>query len=564
MSITFSAWSILPSTKHPFPALPQEYIDIFVVSAVVIVFLFLFLLLRRLHVLKNMRDLQDKLLKHHVSYARLINNMPIIYFQIAVLHDDQGKPTDVIYQDTNNRFVEFAKRKDIIGKKGSEIFPESMPTMLEYIHLAEKSKDRSIAFPFYYEMMNAHFNIIISPTHCPSVWDVFCMDSTQLSTTEEKLSFTSRMLETAIEVANIVPWQWNLETHIIQYEMADPFGLKPVRKKQDKEFIEITDKEYFSRIHPEDHRKIWESIDRLVEGKTNKIKAEYRIIYYDQQGQRQEWIELQAIVDKYDDNHKVQSLVGSALVITAHKQLEEELLQAKYRAEASNRLKSAFLANLSHEIRTPLNAIAGFSDLLIDEKDITTQQQYVEIIKTNTDLLLQLIGDILDLSKIEAGTLEFVYSDFELNSLFYELESIMHLRLKGKPILLHSEVPASPCMIHSEKTRLSQVLMNLLTNAIKFTDKGSISFGYCLEDKMIRFHVYDTGCGIPSKEHEHIFERFVKLNAFEQGTGLGLSICRMIINHLGGQIGVESEEGKGAKFWFTVPREKVDEPPYNS
>lgn len=558
MSLIFPALFTLPSAQHPFPALPHEYVDIFVLAAVVIVFLFLFLLIRRLRALKNMRALQDRLLKHHENYTRLINNMPIIYFQIRVLHDEQGQPTDVVYQDTNNRFVEFTGEKNIIDKKGSEIFPESIQTMLNYIRMAEKSTEKSAAFPFYYEAMNAHLNIMISPTDCPCVWDVFCTDSTQLSTTEEKLSFTSRMLETAIEVANIVPWQWNLVTHMIQYEMADPFGLKPVRKKQDREFIEMTDKEYFSRIHPDDHRKLWESINQLVAGKTNKIKAEYRIIYNDRQDRRQEWIELQAIVDKYDAQHQAQSLIGSALVITAHKQLEEELLQAKYRAEASNRLKSAFLANLSHEIRTPLNAITGFSDLLIDEKDADTQQQYVDIINTNTDLLLQLIEDILDLSNIEAGTLEFVYSDFELNSLLHELESIMQLRLKEKPISLHLEVPVSSCVIYSEKNRLSQVLMNLLTNAIKFTEKGNIGFGYQLEEKMIRFHVYDTGCGIPEKEHEHIFERFVKLNTFEQGTGLGLPICRMIINHLGGEIGVESEEGKGAKFWFTVPRNREE------
>ena len=229
------------------------------------------------------------------------------------------------------------------------------------------------------------------------------------------------------------------------------------------------------------------------------------------------------------------------------------MTSAKDRAEESNRLKSAFLANMSHEIRTPLNAIVGFSGILALSDSEQEKQEYVGIIENNNALLLQLIGDILDLSKIEAGTLEFVYSDFDLNELMQEKERVMRMRLKTDRVELAFERPLAECPIRSERNRLSQLLINLISNAIKFTKQGSIRFGYELRGQEIYCYVTDTGCGIPQDKKDSVFGRFVKLNHFEQGTGLGLSICHTIVRHMGGRIGVESEEGKGSTFWFTIP-----------
>ena len=256
----------------------------------------------------------------------------------------------------------------------------------------------------------------------------------------------------------------------------------------------------------------------------------------------------------YDDTGN--EIIGGLLRfedITEKLKVERMLQEAKEKAEESNRLKSAFLANMSHEIRTPLNAIIGFSDLICQTDDAEEKEEYIRIVTSNNELLLQLIDDILDLSKIEAGTLEFQYSDIELNTELKKLESTLKLKLKSDDVQLEF-VPGLPvCPVCTEKNRLSQLIINLVTNAIKFTSRGSIRFGYEHRGKELYFYVTDTGCGIPKDKQESIFGRFVKLNSFAQGTGLGLSICRTLVEHMGGHIGVDSEEGKGSTFWFSLP-----------
>lgn len=235
-------------------------------------------------------------------------------------------------------------------------------------------------------------------------------------------------------------------------------------------------------------------------------------------------------------------------------QVKQEIRERE-KAEEANRLKSAFLANMSHEIRTPLNAIIGFSTLLVNEDSLEERQEFIKIIENNNELLLQLINDILDLSKIEAGTLEFTYSDVDVNSLLTGIEQSCQLRNKYPEVQISFEERLPQCIIHTERNRLTQVITNLLNNAMKFTTRGSIRFGYRQEGNMLHFYVKDTGCGIPADKINSVFGRFVKLNNFQQGTGLGLSICKTIVEKLGGEIGVESEEEVGTLFWFTI---KID------
>lgn len=246
--------------------------------------------------------------------------------------------------------------------------------------------------------------------------------------------------------------------------------------------------------------------------------------------------------------------VITSVDINHQKTIEEELRVAKEKAENLDRLKSAFLANMSHEIRTPLNAIVGFASLLIESDDKKERQDYVDIMQENTELLLQLISDILDLSKIEAGTLDFTMGHLDIKSFCEDIMRNYDIKEdKPVPVLLAPDLPEY--YIYTDKKRLMQVITNFINNALKFTNEGQIMLEYRhkAESNEIEFAVTDTGMGIAPDKVDQVFDRFVKLNSFSKGTGLGLSICRSIIEHLGGTIGAESEIGVGSRFWFTHP-----------
>lgn len=246
--------------------------------------------------------------------------------------------------------------------------------------------------------------------------------------------------------------------------------------------------------------------------------------------------------------------VITSVDINHQKTIEEELRVAKEKAENLDRLKSAFLANMSHEIRTPLNAIVGFASLLVESDDKKERQDYVDIMQENTELLLQLISDILDLSKIEAGTLDFTMDHQDIKSFCEDIMRNYDIKEdKPVPVLLAPDLPEY--YIYTDKKRLMQVITNFINNALKFTNEGQIMLEYRhkAESNEIEFAVTDTGMGIAPDKVDQVFDRFVKLNSFSKGTGLGLSICRSIIEHLGGTIGAESEIGVGSRFWFTHP-----------
>ena len=246
--------------------------------------------------------------------------------------------------------------------------------------------------------------------------------------------------------------------------------------------------------------------------------------------------------------------VITSVDIDQQKTIEEELRIAKEKAENLDRLKSAFLANMSHEIRTPLNAIVGFASLLVESDDKKERQDYVDIMQENTELLLQLISEILDLSKIEAGTLDFTMDHLDIKSFCEDIMRNYDIKEdKPVPVLLTPDLPQYH--IYTDKKRLMQVITNFINNALKFTNEGQITLEYHnkKESNEIEFAVTDTGMGIAPDKVNQVFDRFVKLNSFSKGTGLGLSICRSIIEHLGGTIGVESEMGTGSRFWFTHP-----------
>ena len=250
--------------------------------------------------------------------------------------------------------------------------------------------------------------------------------------------------------------------------------------------------------------------------------------------------DVDGVVIRVDDVTERQHMIG-------------ELETARSRAEQSDKLKSAFLANMSHEIRTPLNAIVGFSDLLMVTEDQEEKEEFIQIINANNELLLKLINDILDLSKIEAGSVELKYENFDLAVYFNELAASMHRRVVNPQVRLVPVNPYETCTVRLDKNRLAQILTNFVTNAIKYTSKGTIEMGYEKIDENIRLYVRDTGIGIPEDKKDKVFHRFEKLDEFAQGTGLGLSICKAIVEACRGEIGFESEFDKGSLFWAVLP-----------
>lgn len=247
-------------------------------------------------------------------------------------------------------------------------------------------------------------------------------------------------------------------------------------------------------------------------------------------------------------------LLGMSWDITDLKETEAELIKAKERAEESDRFKSMFLANMSHEIRTPLNAIVGFAELLMDDAtEPEEREEYITIMRKNTRLLLQLISDILDLSRIEAQDLEYSFGHVNLHALCGRIAKTGTMQGKaGVPVLFDEQLPE--CSVWCDENRAQQVITNFVNNAMKFTEQGTITISYRrLERDEVEISVADTGVGIPPEKVQAIFDRFVKLNSFVQGSGLGLSICKSLVEQMNGRIGVESTEGAGSRFWFTLP-----------
>lgn len=304
-----------------------------------------------------------------------------------------------------------------------------------------------------------------------------------------------------------------------------------------------------SHFHPEDRAVMIGFLGKVVRGEESSLRRDMRI---QRENGRITWTRVNVLVRDYRPQDGIIEMLCINYDITELKDIESKLIQAKDKAEESDRLKSAFLANMSHEIRTPLNAIVGFSSLIGSTDDEQEKKEYLEIVQKNNELLLQLISDILDLSKIEAGTFEMTPGDVDVNQLCTNVLQVLQYKTsQGVELRFDDHLP--DCHIISDQNRIQQVLTNFINNAQKFTACGYIALGYHLHSHDIEFYVRDTGIGIEPDKQAQIFQRFVKLNTFVHGTGLGLSICKSIAEQLQGEIGVESQPEQGSRFWFRIP-----------
>lgn len=305
--------------------------------------------------------------------------------------------------------------------------------------------------------------------------------------------------------------------------------------------------------HPDDSGDFFYLFNTIRTNKLDEYKIDFRLKNDDNTYRIYEVI---GKTHEKDENGFPNLIVGCMIDDQERLEFEEDLIRAKEKAEEADMLKSTFLANMTHEIRTPLNAIVGFSDLLGVEEDLELRQNYISLIKMNNDLLLSIVNDVLDISRIESDMMTFTYMDVYLPSFMKDIYNSIQLRKpEGVEITLDA---CSDIIFNIDRNRLWQICMNLLTNAVKHTKKGSIWFGYTLEaeGKMVKFYVSDTGCGIPKDELDNIFARFVQLSDFEQGVGLGLAICKGLVLKMGGNISVMSKEGFGSTFIFTLPMKR--------
>lgn len=367
----------------------------------------------------------------------------------------------------------------------------------------------------------------------------------QVKIATRKLQEKEIINDLAIRTAKLVLWVYDTETQRFT-SFNDPIN-------DYDSSVALSFEEYRKAFNQEDLGEVWKKSTYIVKNRIDEsfsfdVRVRTKHSHFNW-----EYCTVIGTSLSKDKSGKVLKYVGLRQNNNRLIQLINDLEEARDRADESNRLKSSFLANMSHEIRTPLNAIVGFSNLLASTDDLSEKDEYCEIINANNELLLRLINDVLDLSKIEAGCIEFHPETFDVVKSFNDLYTSFQPRIESLNIDFLIDSPYDRCMVNLDEKRLLQVISNFITNAIKFTEKGFIKIGFLYENEGLRIYCTDTGIGISPDKCAHVFDRFYKVDNFAQGTGLGMSICKSIVNAQKGEIGIDSEEGVGSTFWAWIP-----------
>lgn len=482
--------------------------------------------------------------RNYSHLAQLIEHLPIGYLRVNILRDKSGEAVDYLLSYINQQAGSILgiRTQDHAGKTAREVGIDPLKHIPTFEHIPSRSFWEHI-----WKSPDGERTCRCLLYNTPGDDDelvILLEDITDATRSREQLDDFENLFSLVSDFAHVGCVSYNPLTG--EGYTKGPW-VQNYGETEDTPVAQIIGT--WQHVHPDDRDRLKRLLARLERGEITSCADEVRVIRPDEP---MRWLMTHVICRDYRPEEGVIDLACVNYDITKLKRTEEELREAKERAEESNKLKSAFLANMSHEIRTPLNAIVGFSELLANENRDETRREYTDIILRNNTLLLQIISDVLDLARIESGRMDIERTQFDARDLCREIAD--SLRLQRRPgVELRVEEGLPELFITEYRQGLAQVLNNFTRNALKFTGKGSVTIGFRRIPGHIRFYVRDTGIGIAPEDRKRIFERFVKLDTFTQGTGLGLSICKSIAEQLGGSVGVDSVTGEGSCFRIDIP-----------
>ena len=479
----------------------------------------------------------------------IYKNLPVgieLYNKEGVLVDLNDKELDLFHVDS---------KEELLGINIFEnpVFPEEMKERLG------NNEDADFTFRYDFSKLGEYYSnnkaegtidlvtkvtTLYDENHNPVNYLLINADKTETTVAYNKIQEFEEFFELIGDYAKVGYAHFNI---LSKQGHAQKSWYKNIGEESGTPLSEIIGT--YKSFHPDDRDLILQFFEEVQKGNADKLSHKIRVF---RENGECTWTHVNLFVRKYAPQDKVIELISINYDITDLKQIEEMLVNERDRAEASDRLKSAFLANMSHEIRTPLNAIVGFSSLLASAENVVEKELYNSLISHNNELLLNLINDIIDLSKIEAGYLELHQNWFNLTELLDECVA-EYARLLPSGVELLTSYPEHDALVELDKLRIKQILNNFLSNALKNTIRGYVEVFYEIDKHCVRIGVKDTGRGIPQNMLEKIFERFEKVDSFAQGVGLGLSICKSIVDKMNGRIQVYSQLGLGTTFIAELP-----------
>ncbi len=485
---------------------------------------------------------------------RLLHN---IYKNLPVgieLYDINGILIDL--NDKELDMFHLNKKEEILGINIFEnpIFPEEMKKKLR------RNEDADFTFRYDFSKVGSYYQTekregtidlvtkvttLYDDNHQPINYLLINADKTEMTVAYNKIQEFESFFELIGDYAKVGYAHYNIKT---QKGYAQKSWYKNIGEVEDTPLADIVG--VYSHFHPEDLLSVMEFFKNVENGTETKLSKEVRILREDG---NYTWTCINLLLKNYDLENDIIELISINYDITKLKQTEMMLIKARDKAEESDRLKSAFLANMKHEIRTPLNAIVGFSNLLASTDDAEEKEQYNLLIQHNNDLLLNIVNDVLDISKIESGHVEFHPVWFNLSELIKETVAEYTPNVPPE-IKFFATYPKPDYFVELDSMRVKQILNNIVSNALKYTSEGTVRISYeLIEEGQVRISVADTGCGIPEDKTDKIFERFEKLDYYVQGAGLGLSISKSLVDKMGGRIEVDSTVGVGSTFRIILP-----------